>query len=108
MPTTEEISDALKVEVAALGLPDTLVDSFMTATASAGFDFSEIETGTPTAAVIEAESAKLRAPGLPGAYLSAINLGTRGWVAWLEWNEGGSVVRSQPVVLTGEGPLIGE
>lgn len=93
----------LKPQVIAKGLPEATTTTFMDAVADAGLGFIDEIANTTAAANEPTETKRLQATGFPGVFVCGAKVGTRGWLAWLEFAEKGVVTRTPPVFLEGSG-----
>lgn len=106
---TQGTIDLVAPFLVAAGLPSSIQTAMWSAIDAAGYTVVEKESGDPVVTIDTTPCERVQAAGLPGVYLCAAKLGTRGWLCWTEHTLGnGAVERSAPVFVDGTGELLAE
>ncbi|MGH7132700.1 MAG: hypothetical protein ACREJO_12210 [Phycisphaerales bacterium] len=78
-------SDTIKGEMDKINLPGSALDTFLQALDAAGFQVAEKEGGTPVEVAATVTPVRSKVAGMPGVFLTYVDVGDGSRLAWLEF-----------------------
>lgn len=89
------------------GVPATIQPAIWQAINAAGLTVVEQSSGDPVQVIDTTPIERVQVTGEPGLFLCGVQVGTRGWVVWMERQRGDGMVERWPVTqLAGNGPML--
>lgn len=95
---TQSTIDTIAGHMTSLGIPSSLATGLFQAIDAAGWTVVTKSGGTPVVSTDSTPSESVAVEGCPGTFMRSVEVGTKGWLVWLERaDKQGQVQRDQAV-----------